>query len=144
MFDSVAQLIERDLHAVERKDLEAVLQRFTSDGLLRDPHYPFSEMHGHDEIRYGLSWAFETFQTISYQPRTFLVSTDGRTAAVEVDSRYVFAGGRAIEFTQVFVAEALGDKIARLESYQAHGPHGYDGFLLRRSIKKYRRRHGKP
>lgn len=144
MFDSVTQLIERDLRAVERKDLEAVLKRFTADGVLHDPHYPLAEMRGHDEIRYGLSWAFETFESLSFRPRTFLESPDGKSAAVEVDSKYVLVGGRVLEFTQVFVAEVLGDKIVRLESYQSHGPHGVNGFLLRRSIRRYRRRHPRP
>lgn len=144
MPDSLPQLIERDLRAVERKDMHAVLDCFAPDGVLCDPHYPYPEMRGHAEIRYGLTWAFAGLETLGFSPRTLLVSDDGQAAAVEVDSRHVQVGGRVLEFRQVFVASARADKIERLESYLPYGPNGIGGFFLRRSTKKYRRRHPQP
>lgn len=141
MPDTVKDLIERDLRAVEDKDAEAALACFAGDGVLIDPHYPHPEMRGHREIRYGLDWVFTGMESLSFQPAGFLLSADGRSAAVEVESRHVQNGGRILEFTQVFAVDTRDGLISRMQSYLPYGPNGIGGFFLRMGARGYRRKH---
>jgi ketosteroid isomerase-like protein len=125
------ELLQAALRAVEAKDLPAVLALLDDDSTLIDPHYPVPRMVGRAAITDGLRWAFGTIVTFRFELDLAYESADRRHAAVEVDCHHVLRGGRALEFRQVFVADAQGGTISRLQAYEPYGPGGLVGLVLK-------------
>jgi len=144
MSETLRQLVDRDLAAIEQRDADAALACFATDGELIDPHYPHARMRGHAQIRYGLDWVFSGMQSMSFRVDGFHLSEDGVAAVAETTSRHVQTGGRVLEFRQVFVVDTADGLITRMESFLPYGPNGIGGFFLRLGTGSYRRRHPFP
>jgi ketosteroid isomerase-like protein len=144
MTETLRQLVDRDLAAIENRDVDGVLACFAPHGELIDPHYPHPHMRGHAQIRYGLDWVLAGMQSMSFEVRGFFESADGTSAVAEAASRHVQTGGRVLEFTQLFIVDTADGLITRMESYLPYGPDGAGGFFLRLGNRGYRRRHPFP
>ncbi len=116
--------------AFSAKDLEGALAFFAEDAVVNDPHYPIPKMSGSDAIRQGFAWAFGNMKQPGFAIRQ--VWDNGRSGAVELDTRHVFKAGVKSEFEQVFVFELNEDgKIKRLQSYVPYRPPGIGGVLVK-------------
>ena len=124
-------LLEAALHAVEAKDLAAVRALVAEEGVFIDPHYPTPRTIGWTAISEQLRWAFGAIETFRFEIVHAFESSDGRHAAVEVDSRHVLRGGRQLVFRQVFVVDVADGRIRRLQAYAPYGPGWLVGWVLR-------------
>lgn len=125
------ELLETVLRAVEAKDLATIVDLLDEDAVLIDPNYPAPRMAGRDEIVDGLRWVFGAMAQLRFEPVHAFASATGDHAALEVDCRHVLPGGRALAFSQVFVADARAGRLVRLRAYQPNGPGGLVGLYLR-------------
>lgn len=138
---SLPDVMKGAFEALESRDLDAVMKFFAEDAVLYDPHYPYSEMHGKDEIREGLEWAYAGMESMSFTPLRFFTSDDGASCVVELDTHHVPKAGRPLDFAQVFVVDTKDGAITSMRSYLPHGPNGFGGFMLRTMHKGFRRKH---
>ncbi|UVI35028.1 nuclear transport factor 2 family protein [Brevibacterium spongiae] len=139
MSTSLHTLITDNLAAVTAKDVEAAVSAFASHGVLIDPHYPRPRMAGHTEIREGFQWVFAGMRELNFTIDSWLFSEDGTSAAVEVSSRHVLAGGRVLEFGQCFVVDTADGRVTRWQAYEPYGPGGLGGITLGFGRLKFRR-----
>ena len=81
-------------------------------------------------------------QTFGYTVVNYFQSEDGQRAAVETATHHVVKKGMQLNFPQVFVFEAAGGLITRMQAYEPYGPHGIMGALLSlsRFFIRFRRR----
>jgi ketosteroid isomerase-like protein len=127
---SAIELLEAALRAVEAKDLATVLDLLDEDAVLIDPNYPTPRMVGRAAIGDGLRWAFGAIARLRFEPVHAFPSATGEHAALEVDCHHLLPGGRRLDFSQVFVADARDGRLIRLRAYQPNGPGGLVGLFL--------------
>ena len=130
MEDRATPLLLRVFRAVELRDIDAALAPMAADIDLFDPHYPKPRMNGHAEVRAGLEWGMASMERFGFITRNSFVSADGKSCAIEVDTRHRLKTGMDLAFPQVFVAEARDGVLSRLHAYEPYGPNGIGGFFL--------------
>lgn len=121
------EILDGLITAFTTKDLEAVMDFFTEDAILYDPHYPVPRMEGAAAIRQGMAWGLGNLEKPGFNVRHFW--SDGQNGAVEIDTHHIFKGGMEVTFEQVFVFELVDGKLKRLQSYVPYPPPGIGGFL---------------
>jgi ketosteroid isomerase-like protein len=140
MNTALSKLVKDSFQAVEAKDIEAVLNCFTDDAQLIDPHYPKVQMKGKEEIRAGLTWGFKGLKKLGFTIEKYFESEDGKSVAIEVATAHVLPNGKPLNFPQVFMIDIEEGKISRMQSYVPYGSHGMLKIILgvARLSKKFR------
>lgn len=135
---SLSKIINDFFKAVEAKDLNAVLDYFHIEAELLDPHYPNVHMKGHDEIRDGLTWGFNSVKKFNFTEENYFENENNSSAAVEMATKIELSGGKKLSYTQFFILETKQGKIIRCQAYETYGPHGMHNISLKisRLIKK--------
>jgi ketosteroid isomerase-like protein len=142
MATDIKPIIEAMFAGVEAKDVDRATAQFSEDIQLYDPHYPYKNMSGIAEVREGLTWAFGGMKSMGFDIDRWFLSSDGLSAVVEVSTHHVLAaGGKHLDFPQVFVIDTDGAKITRMRAYEPHGPGGVVGFGLGIGHAMYRLTH---
>ena len=126
----VRAAIEALFSALRAKDLDAALRAFADDAVLIDPHYPTPRMVGKASIAEGLRWAFGGVRSFGFSVIGYFPASDGRGAAVEVETDHLLRIGMRIRFRQVFVVEARDGLVTRVQAYPSYGPGGIGGLIL--------------
>lgn len=135
---TLSELINNHFDAVEANDLEAVLDCYHNQAEFLDPHYPNVHMRGHNEIRDGLIWGFNSVKKFNFTAENYFENEDKTSAAVEMATKLELSNGQKLSFTQVFILETKQGKIIRCQAYETYGPHGMHNISLKisRLIKK--------
>ena len=140
--DLTGMPIETLLHEIEARDLDLATAHFSTDIQLYDPHYPYKDMNGIAEVREGLTWGFAGMKSMGFDIDRWFLSDDGLSAVVEVSTHHVLAaGGKHLDFPQVFVIDTDGTKITKMRAYEPYGPGGSVGFGLAIGHTVYRLTH---
>jgi ketosteroid isomerase-like protein len=113
-------LVERVLRTFESKDIDAILSCFADDAVFFDPHYPSPMMPGKEAMRQGFQIAFGMIKQPGFAIRKMWA--DDNSCAVEVDTHHTFINGTTAHFPQVFIMEARGGLLTRLQAYAPY-PH---------------------
>ena len=124
------EFAERFFAAVMAKDMNAVLDFFTDDAELIDPHYPKMYMKGKAQIKDGLTWGFGSLEKFGFTITNYMETTDGQRIAIEVATAHVVKGSMKLNFPQAFFIDVQNGKVARVQAYEPYGPHGIGGFFL--------------
>lgn len=144
MPNPIQPIIEAMFAGVSAKDVVAATAPMADDIVLYDPHYPYPDMVGVEAVREGISWAFTQMTSMGFDIDRWFFSEDGLSAVVEVSTHHVLnAGGRHLDFPQVFVIDTDGVKITKMRAYEPYGPHGFVGFGLKMGHTAYRLSHPK-
>lgn len=142
MASDITPIIEAMFQGVEARDVEKAVAHFSDDIQLYDPHYPYQDMSGIDEVRAGLAWAFDGMASMGFDIDRWFLSADGLSAVVEVSTHHVLkAGKQKLDFPQVFVIDTDGTKITKMRAYEPYGPGGGVGFGLAIGHTIYRLTH---
>jgi ketosteroid isomerase-like protein len=142
MATDIKPIIEAMFAGVEARDLDLATAHFSDDIQLYDPHYPYPNMTGIAEVREGLTWGFAGMKSMGFDIDRWFLSADGLSAVVEVSTHHVLAaGGKHLDFPQVFVIDTDGVKITKMRAYEPHGPGGSVGFGLAIGHTVYRLTH---
>ncbi len=123
-------LIRNHFDAVEKKDLNAVLEFYHDDIDFIDPHYPKVHMEGKNEVFKGLTWGFKGVKSFSFSTINYFENKEGTNASVEYASKLELSNGQKLDFQQVFIIETTNGKISRLQAYETYGPHGMHKVML--------------
>jgi ketosteroid isomerase-like protein len=138
----IKPIIEAMFAGVEAKDVDAALAPMAADIVLYDPHYPYPDMVGVDQVREGITWAFTQMKSMGFDIERWFLSEDGLSATVEVATHHVLnMGNQHLDFPQVFVIDTDGTKITRMRAYEPYGPHGMTGFGLGIGHRIFRMQH---
>jgi ketosteroid isomerase-like protein len=129
-------LFNQLIAAFVAKDLEAVMALFAEDAVLIDPHYPEPRMRGRAAIERGIRWGLSSLAKPGFTTRNRAVSGD--VGFFEVDTKHVLTIGMTIALDQVFVVEARGEKIGRLQAYEPYPAPGVAGLIRRASRLSWR------
>lgn len=124
------ELMEALFDALIRGDKEASIAAFADDAVLFDPHYPEPDMRGKEAIASGLDWGFGSMRQFGFVPVNVFESSNGKSAAFEVDTHHVLKNGIKLDFPQAFFVEAANGKITGLRAYEPYGPNGIGGVFL--------------
>ncbi len=130
MDSSLRALVEQGFATVEAKDLDAILQLFSEDAVLIDPHYPSPVMAGKAAIADGLRWGIAGMKQFGFRIVNYYESPDGRQAAVEVATHHILQNGRHLQFPQAFFIDVQNNLITRMQAYEPYGPSGIVGLFL--------------
>jgi ketosteroid isomerase-like protein len=129
-------LFNRLIEAFMAKDLDGVMALFADDAMLIDPHYPQARMQGRAAIERGLRWGLSSLEQPGFALRHSAV--EGDIGFFEVDTTHRLKIGMTVAFEQVFVVEARGDKITRLQAYEPYPAPGVAGLIRRASRLSWR------
>ena len=138
MSTPLRMLIDRNFAAVEAKDLVAVLQCFTEDAVLIDPHYPSPVMIGKAAITDGLCWAFKGMKQFGFTIVSYCEWAEGQHAAIEMATHHILQTGMQLRFPQAFFIDAQNNLITRIQAYEPYGPSGLGGLVL--GVTRFQRR----
>lgn len=141
MAEDIRTLVKTMFAGVSARDVDAAVAGMADDIELYDPHYPYPSMHGVAEVRAGLEWAFGGMKSMGFDIDRWFTSDDGLSVTVEVSTHHVLkAGGKHLDFPQVFVIDTDGVRITRMRAYEPYGPHGTTGIGLAIGHAVYRLR----
>ena len=132
----VKELFVRLIDAFMAKDLNLVLSLFADDAVLIDPHYPQARMRGRAAIERGLRWGLSSLEQPGFVLRHSAV--EGDIGFFEVDTKHRLKICMIVAFEQVFVVEARGDRIVRLQAYEPYPAPGVAGLIRRASRLSWR------
>jgi ketosteroid isomerase-like protein len=137
------QKIVRDMFAgVSAKSADATVEHMSDDIELFDPHYPYPDMHGKQQVRDALAWVFDGMASMVFDIDRWFFGEDGTSVTIEVSTHHVLkSGNQHLDFLQVFVFDTDGEKITRMRAYEPYGPGGSVGFGLGIAHRIYRLRH---
>ena len=127
---ALRDLVTDTFASLETKDLEALMRLFAEDVVMIDPHFPTPRMQGKAIIRECMREAMGGMLSFGYTIVNYCESENGRCAAVETATHHVIREGMKRDFPQVFIFEATGGRITRLQAYEPYGPHGIIGAFL--------------
>ena len=120
-------LIEQLFSRMMARDREGMLDLFTDDATVYDPHYPIPMMVGKDAIEQGLRWGLANIAEPGFSiQKVWLQDGDG---VAETHTFHTLKGGIKLDFEQVFFFECRAGKITRLRAFVPYPPPGIGGWI---------------
>jgi ketosteroid isomerase-like protein len=130
MNTSLHDLVSRTFAGLEAKNLDLVMGLFADDAVLVDPHFPAPRIQGKRAIADALGGACAGMRSFGYTIVNYFESADGQHAAAEVATHHILKMGLKLNFPQMFVFDATGGRITRIQAYEPYGPQGLAGAFL--------------
>lgn len=128
--DITKEEIEAIFKSFERKDLNEIMDHFSDDAILIDPHYPIPKMIGKKMITKGLTWGLKTLVSARFKTENFWIS--GNEGAIRLKTNHVLKGGKELDTIQVFLFTLNQEKkITYLQSFVPYRPSGLSGLISR-------------
>lgn len=120
-------LIEQLFSRMMARDREGMLDLFSDDATVYDPHYPITMMVGKGAIDRGLRWGLANITEPGFAIRK--VWLDDGDGVAETHTFHTLKGGMKLDFEQVFFFEFHAGKITRLRAFVPHPPPGIGGWI---------------